>query len=185
MPIITLKSLKDVTRTSAKGKKYKALEVVGTNVVDNQQWSTDIFKSQTDIVEKFDDFGAGETVNIRFQKNGTFWDVVDVTEASEEEIKQIKSKPTGGPSSGGKGGWNGRTGDAYDRSASIYLAYDMIKGTTTEASLRKMDVFDLLANTIEIAEDVFSYIHDGKTPMGSDESPFVEDDDDPLEPPVD
>lgn len=189
MPVVTISSIKDVTRISQKGKKYKVVEVKGTKYgTDNEEWSTDIFKNKTDLIDSLDDFAPGETVNFKFQKNGNFYDLTDIAEPTEENLefaKKAASSETGGPANSGgksKGGWNGRTGEAYDRSSSIYLAMDI--ATENKTAKGKIKVEDL----IEMAEDIFEYIHNGDNvyaapEVDTDDAPF--DGDDPLDPPVD
>jgi hypothetical protein len=167
MPVIKISSIKDLTRTSAKGKKYKVTEVIGEKYGTGDEWKTDIFKNNTEVLEQLEEFGVGETANFEFKKNGNFYDLVAITTPSEENLEYAKknaSAPSGGPAKGGgysNKKWDGRTGAAYDRSASVYLAFDILKSAETEANLRKKGSEGLMKEVIEMADILNDYIHDG------------------------
>jgi hypothetical protein len=197
--IIKFDSIKDHTWTTKKGKEFTGKLVKGTRIDNDKEWSKEIFSNQEDIINAFSEFGKGEVINVRFIQEKGFWNI-DRTNlpsvASEDMIAKakegfVKSNPTSPVGQTGGGGasqtylnnyspskkWGGRTGEAYDRSAAIYLAFDMIKSVNTDANMRKASADEILDNTLALASKINDYIHSGKKPTtGSGE--------DLLDPPV-
>jgi len=102
MPIITISSIKEQTKTSNAGKKYKVVVVEGVKYGTNEEWSTNIFKNQTALIEMVDEFGPGEIANFKFKKNGNYWDLVSVEEATEENLAYALNPTPSGSGSGAK-----------------------------------------------------------------------------------
>jgi hypothetical protein len=118
------------------------------------------------------------------QNDRGYWDVQSFEEAAQDLIDSVKGSGSGTPknygsksdsTNSGSRSWNGRTGEAYDRSAAIYLALDFLKATNTEAAMRKIDESTL----IETADLFNAYIHDGEVPV----DPSADNAPDALEPP--
>lgn len=144
--------------------KYPAKRIIGKKIQDGSEWSREIF-SNTDAAKQLSNFAEGETINVKMQKDGKFWNVTGVFEATPDEIEAAKEPYKGGHGAGkmtvgggSKGGWNGRTGEAYDRSAAIYFAFDFMKVTLSDTKLKKLT----LETLIDVADEVYAYIHDGK-----------------------
>ena len=152
-----------------------AKRIEGKRIDNDEVWERKIFADAKDLRGQLEQFGIGEVVNIKQVRNGKWWNISGFEKPTAELIEKVKSEGTGGksyqntaPSGGGaKSTWNGRTGEAYDRSAAIYLALDLLKTNTLEPA--EIDPKELYA----VAEDVYNYIHSGVNPTV-----------DPLEPPV-
>lgn len=163
--------------------EYPAVMITGERVDGKGEWSKKFFDNNQTLMSELEEFGIGETVNVRMTKGrGTdksgrpFWNIAGFEEASADLIASVSGGPAnpsgGSPKSSGAGGytkssWNGRTGEAYDRSASVYLAWDIVKTISTDAELKK----DAWALTLDLANEINNYIHNG------------DDGSDPLSPP--
>jgi len=164
--------------------EYPAVMITGDRVDGKGEWSKKFFDNNLTLMSELDEFGIGETINVRMTKgkgkdrNGNpYWNIVGFEEPSDDLLASVEgnkgnsaTNPTAkssGASGYSKGTWNGRTGEAYDRSAAIYLAWDFLKGTKTEVALKKVD----LRAVFDLAIKINNYIHDGGD--GSD----------PLDPP--
>ena len=179
------------TKADKLGSK-NALRIEGTDVRTGKPWAKKIFIDQKNVsnvplAEILEDVGAGEYLNVRMRQNGKFWNVVDVKEATEGELAQAKFggdtkgyKPSGGTNSTGStsSGWNGRTGEAYDRSAAIYLSADILRMSMSDAQLRKLGPDKCLSVMFGLADDINRYIHDGIVSQQNSG-----DGSDPLDPP--
>jgi len=152
-----------------------AKRIEGKRIDNDEVWERKIFADARDLRGQLEQFGIGEVVNIKQVKSGKWWNVSGFEKPTAELIEKVKSEGTGGKSyqntasSGGGGAkstWNGRTGEAYDRSASIYLALDWMKHTYKDEQLDTKQVY-------AVADEVYNYIHNGVNPAI-----------DPLEPPV-
>lgn len=161
--------------SQATGKVWVAYKIMGTKISDGSNWkSGNIFdnKYNADLLNKCRNIEEGEKVNVKLEQKGNFWNVVDILDYVPEDA--YPAQKAGGGSSKGSSGykWNGRTGEAYDRSAAIYLAMDIMKSTTTEANMRKLTPIELVEAVSSIADDIYKYIHDGdaveQTPAGSE-----------------
>lgn len=159
-----------------------AIRIEGINVKNGEEWSKKIFANNRKLVEVLEDTGVGEHLNVTMTQKNQYWNVTDIGTASAELVEAAKANSGGSniSTNTGRGGggtvskWNGRTGEAYDRSAAVYLAFDMLKTTMTEAALKKLGIEGVLEQTIGYADVLDDYIHSGTNSF-----------DDPLEPPVD
>jgi hypothetical protein len=129
MPVVKIESIKDRTRTSKKGKKYKVVEVQGTKYGTDENWSTDIFKNQEDLLESLEEFGPGELVNFKFTKNGNFYDLTELSEPDAEMLEKIDAgefdapkKTTGGTRKGGGSTMSKEEWAEKDRLTNIRIA---------------------------------------------------------------
>ena len=151
-----------------------AKRIEGKRIDNDEVWERKIFADDKNLRGQLDEFGIGEVVNIKQVKSGKWWNISAFEKPTAELIEKVKSEGTGGksyqntaPASAAKSTWNGRTGEAYDRSAAIYLALDLLKTN------RFGDTVVRAETLYEVADDVFNYIHSGINPTV-----------DPLEPPV-
>ena len=148
-----------------------AKRIEGTRIDNGEVWERKIFADARDIRGQLEEFGLGEVVNVKQVRNGKWWNISGFEKPTAELIEKVKSEGTGGQSyqstapAAAKSTWNGRTGEAYDRSAAIYLALDFLK-TNATAPIKAERLYAM-------ADDVFNYIHSGINPTV-----------DPLEPPV-
>jgi hypothetical protein len=136
---------------------HAAKRVEGTNLNTGEPWDRKIFANAKDLREQLDAFGIGDNMNVKMEKNGKYWNVKGFEAASDALVEKANSGGGFTKSSGSIGGkkWDGRTGEAYDRSASIYLALDVLKENKTTKG--KIDPKEMI-----VLADVFNdYIHDG------------------------
>lgn len=154
-----------------------AKRIEGTRVDNGEEWSKKFFADNRALREQLNDFGIGDIANVKLVQKGKHWNIESLTVPTESMIQKVKdsggkSYTSGGaaasPSTGGtKSTWNGRTGEAYDRSAAIYLALDIAKENKTAKGRIELD------EIMKTADQVFDYINKGINPF-----------DDPLSPPV-
>jgi hypothetical protein len=194
MPIITITKIADQTKTSAKGKKYKVVHVEGTKYGSEEEWSTDIFKNDTAVLDQLDDFGPGELANFKFKKNGNFWDLKTIEEPSEENLEYAadadnnykKSDSGGGRKSTGGKSKKGGSSTSSGLSKEEWAAKDR---ATKESIARAVAVKLAMDNTKEgapvktIIKQAVKYL---PFLMGEDEILFdkVPNPEDALDPPT-
>jgi hypothetical protein len=167
--LIKLKGIHDDKLGSKDAKRIE-----GVRLDNGEPWERKIFADARDLRGELEKFGIGEVINVKQIQKGKWWNVSGFEKPTDELIEKVKS---GGGSGGGGGSntyqksapakstWNGRTGEAYDRSAAIYLALDLLK-TNATAPIKPEYLYIM-------ADEVFNYIHNGVNPTV-----------DPLEPPV-
>ena len=149
---------------------HAAKRVEGTNLNTGEPWDRKIFANAKDLREQLNAFGIGDNVNVKMEKNGKYWNVTGFEAASDALVEKAKESKGGGytKSAGSTGGskntWNGRTGEAYDRSAAIYLAMDLLKNNKSLETKKGDKVIDL-SEMIVTADMIFDYIHDGINPF--------------------
>ena len=149
-----------------------AKRIEGLRVDTGEPWERKIFADAQELRGQLDKFGVGEHINVKLEQKGKWWNVVAFEKPSAEMVEKVRAeggKKSYSSSGGGanKSTWNGRSGEAYDRSAAIYLALDFLKTNTLEpAEILPQDLYAL-------ADEVYNYIHSGINPTV-----------DPLEPPV-
>ena len=149
-----------------------AKRIEGKRIDNDEMWERKIFSDAKDLRGQLEEFGIGEIINVKQVRNGKWWNISGFEKPTAELIERVKdmggksyqnTTPSGG---GAKSTWNGRTGEAYDRSAAIYLALDWMKHTYKDEQLDTKQVY-------AVADEVYNYIHNGINPAI-----------DPLEPPV-
>ena len=167
--LIKLKGIHDDKLGSKDAKRIE-----GTRVDNGENWEKKIFADNKDLREQLAEFVVGEVMDVRQGKNGKWWNVTGFEWASAELIEKVSGRGGSSYSNSNnssatttKSTWGGRTGEAYDRSAAIYLALDFLKTNPLEpAEILPQDLYAL-------ADEVYNYIHSGVNPTV-----------DPLEPPV-
>ena len=172
---IKLKEFKRVEGTSDAGKEWVAYVLVGTKLEDGSPWtSSKMFDNQynVELIDKARELEIGETYNVVHKKNKAgFWQISGFKKIDGPSKKQYKGTGSGGKSTG----WSGRKGEAYDRSAAIYLAMDIMKTTVDGEDLKQVEPEAMVGRLIELADGIFEYINNGVT--------FVKGTGDGLEPP--
>lgn len=196
MPVITISSIKDQTKTSKKGAKYKVTVLEGTKLGTEDHWSTDIFKNNTKVLEDLDEFGPGEVVNVKFKKSGDFFDIVAIEEPTEENLEYAKreasdvSKSTGGAkkSFGGKksSGMSKEEWAEKDRLTNIRIS----KAVALKAAIDNTKVGTKAKTIMAMADELLPYLLNEKVPTKKDKTAKesideVFSDDDGLDPIVD
>lgn len=152
--------------------QYAAKFIKGTNLQKNEDWEKAIFANQKELVQKLYEFSPGDDINIVMEQKGKHWNIVDILPMSDADYARLDSA-TAKYGKGGNGGapkgeaetkapaakstWNGRTGEAYDRSAAIYLAKDVL--AMVDAKFKTVE--EAIASLCEAAEPIYNYIHDG------------------------
>jgi len=165
--LIKLKGIHDDKLGSKDAKRIE-----GLRADTGEPWERKIFADSRDLRGQLDKFGVGEYIDVKLEQKGKWWNVKSFEKPSAELIEKVKaeggnkSQKSYSYSGGAKSTWNGRTGEAYDRSSAIYLALDLCKHKTEEGPISLDVLYDL-------ADDVYNYIHNGVNPNV-----------DPLEPPV-
>jgi len=169
---IKFKTLERIEGQKNNGDVWVAYKIVGTKIKDGSEWkSGNIFdnKYSRDVLDKAKELEEGEKVNIKLEQNGKYWNVKDVLDYVPQE-EYTPNKATSNSSSGSGGfKWNGRTGDAYDRSAAIYLAFDILK-TTTAPILETMTVDQIMKGLYALANEIYEYMHNGTVPVSGDDA---------------
>lgn len=151
---------KNGDRWSAFIIKGEVLEESGKMKAGDEWTSTNIFDSDENekIIDTMMDLKEGDMINVRHERDGKYWTISSIEAITEEDLfKGNKGGGGGGGYGGGGSKWNGRTGDSHNRSAALYLAFDIMKETLTEAKKKKMQVGDLF----ELADILFAYMDDG------------------------
>lgn len=148
-----------------------AKRIEGKRVDNDEVWERKIFADDKNLRGQLEEFGIGEIINVKQVRNGKWWNISGFEKPTAELIEKVKLDGSGVKSftnsAPTKTAWNGRTGEAYDRSSAIYLALDFLKTNTLEPA--EIDIKELYA----VADDVYDYIHNGVNPTI-----------DPLDPPV-
>ena len=156
----------------------EAKRIEGKRIDNDEVWERKIFANDKILRGQLEEFGIGEVINVKQIRDGKWWNISGFEKPTAELIQKVKDEGTGGKdyqSSApvAKSTWNGRTGEAYDRSAAIYLALDVLK-YNNDATVDGSGPQPIpLAALYSLAEGVYEYIHSGVNPTV-----------DPLEPPV-
>ena len=159
--IITISKIAPRTKTSRKGKKYQVVEVTGTKWATEEEWSTDIFKNKTELLEQLDEFGPGDVANFKFLTDGKWPELNEIVEPTKENLEYAeeqakgggykaggsgKQQTSGGPKSGSgmsKEDWAAKdlaTKESIARAVAIKLAMDNTKVGATPSSIIKQAV---------------------------------------------
>lgn len=184
---IKFEKLVRVDGQKADGSTWIAYKIAGNRLDGKGHWeSGNIFdnKYNSKLLEQLNEFEEGDRIAVSHEKTDQgFWKITGVKEMTEDEVEAAANPPQGGSGTKGNGytsgsKWNGRTGEAYDRSASIYLAYDMMKDTMKDTELKKLTYMEAFAKAVELAEMINEYIHSGDVV-----TVIAKDDEDALTPP--
>jgi hypothetical protein len=141
---------------SQAGKSWVGYKIVGTKLDNGQEWTSGLIfdnKYSADILSEIRDLTQGDKINVELEQKGKFWNVVGIGPVKDAPSASSESVPSSTKA------WGGRSGEAYDRSAAVYLAFEFLKETSTEGTMKSTKLSDLfdVANVINI------YIHEGKT----------------------
>jgi len=184
--IITISSIKEKTKTSNKGKKYKVVEVVGNKWATDEEWTTNIFKNKTEILAMLDEFAPGDVANFKFDTSGKFPELATIEEPTKENLEYAEEqvanptsqKKTTGGTGGGKSGGSAMSKGEWaekDRLTNIRIA----KAVALKAAIDNRKEGTALKTIIKMAEEIVPWLLDTDiNGMGSDPE-------DALDPPVD
>lgn len=177
MPVIKVESIGKVQKGKA-----RLTEVTGTKIDGSGDWKGSFYSSDTQLQEELSEFGKGDTVNVRMEKNARgYWDVKHFEEADADLIEKIKGKGSGSPKQYGGGSqshvvaksggmskeeWAAKdkaTKESIARAVAVKLANDNTKlGTKTSA-------------IIDMATEFLPFLLDEEEDLNADA--------DPLDPP--
>lgn len=136
MGVVKITSMYDEEREARSGKKYSVRVVKGVKYGTDESWEQPIFHNNKDLMRKIDNFGKGELANFKYEKNGKYYDVVDIVAPDAEIIEKIDSgemiekraKPSGGgnkSSYASKGNSSGMSKEEWaekDRATNVRIA---------------------------------------------------------------
>lgn len=170
----------------------KAAKVImGEKVGTGEKWATKFFANNKEIRDKLSDMEMGDIINVVFTKNGEFYNVSDVLEATDEDIEKAEKygkKQSGGSSAGSnpaiRRSDGGSRGDDTNRSAAIYLARDVVAATQDGKKFTSAEYALLCVNLADTI--IYPYIKDGAVYTPSKEEmkkPAGRPKKDPLDPP--
>lgn len=193
MPIITLGSVKNVTLGKGNFK-----EITGVKIGETEEWKTRIFASDKVLADQLHDFEPGDYINVVMEKKGQYWNAKEFKDVSDEDIeKALKfakggGKPTTSTGESFRRADGSSRGDDTNRSASIYLARDIINNVlTSQGGFGTMSCAEVACMAVELADKYINpYIKDGATSSVSsvvDKKPKGrprKESADPLSPPV-
>jgi len=141
------------TKPNAAGKTYSMYRVFGTALegkMSGQEWSTQFFASARDLASQVKELKKGDTVNVRLEQNGQFWNPMgfqkvadEGTSASPSQSVNANSAPTQIASSA----------PDQTRLTNFKLALEMI-GPKPKAQ----DVAEYLSNVATYADLVQDYV---------------------------
>jgi hypothetical protein len=160
--------------------KGLVLEETGNHKVGDEWVSTNIFKNPNnmDLIHEMMNLEKGDKINVKHEKDGKYWNITEFVSITDEDIKTESYKKGGAKYTKNNTGWNGRSGESHNRASALYLAFDIMKETLTDAKKKKMQVGDLF----EMSDILFEYMDSGnksnQKPAGKDKSAG----DDPLDP---
>src|SRR5574343_155955 len=159
-----------------------AKEIVGNKIEDGKEWRKKFFASDKNLRDQLDDVDVGDTINVIMKQEGDFWNVKEIKLADDADLAKAKSPRafSGGGGTSVRRVDGGSRGDDTNRSASIYLALDILKQT----KLEDMEAAEIACAAAELAENfVYPYIKDGAVPV-MQKSAKKRKAKDPLDPPV-
>jgi len=183
MPCIEITKISDQTKVSKEGRKYQVTVVEGMKYGTTDQWTTNIFKNQKELLDQLNDFGPGEVANFKFVKNGNFYDLTSIEEPTQENLDYAKknagtSAPAGGPGGGGGNKSNTMSKEEWaekDRKTKIGMSIH----NSVAAASRLCKVGTKPEAVVEYAKKLLPYLMSEELPI---DNPFV-DKKDALEPP--
>lgn len=170
---IRFKELERTEGKKANGEMWEAFLIHGIKLEDNTDWvSSKIFNNpyNEEILGKLETLTEGDEVGIAHKKNKAgYWVVSDITAVKSDPspAKTGNSGRTGG--TGKSSTWNGRTGDAYDRSAAVYLAFDFLKYNKGILTAKAKEMAISEDELFSLAIRIDRYIHTGALPVGGDD----------------
>ena len=137
-----------------------AKEIKGIDIKTGQEWSKKFFSNQKSLKDQFNEIGIGDTVICTLQLDGKFWNLsnIEETDAEEPAVKTtvVDNKQSG--SGGVRRSDGGSRGDDTNRSASIYLAQEIVAMQQPD-----WDPEELAAYIVSIADKyVYPYISKGE-----------------------
>jgi hypothetical protein len=175
MPYIKLESVKD----SLLGR-MKAIEISGTDLVKNDTWTKKFFANNTKLRQALEDFEPGDEVNVVMEqdkRNPSFWNIVDIRNMTDDDRGKIEKKQSYAQRGTGGGGSvrradGGSRGDDTNRSAAMYLAWEMVKACTKDVT--SMFPEQVAVKTTQLASDIlYPFLKDGM-PLGGDDDLTVD-----------
>jgi hypothetical protein len=193
--IITIASIKKVTKTSKAGNKYKVTAILGNKWKSEEEWGTDIPSFKNELIEQLEDFAVGDVANFKFDTSGRWPELEEICDATEEDLKKAE-EAIDNPYKGGKGGGGGKKRSSGKPSGGTSASSSMSKAEWAAKDLKKehsiaravalklaMDNTKVGATPASIVKQAVKYM---PFLLGEDEILFdkVADPEDSLDPPV-
>ena len=186
--IITISKVAERTKTSKAGKKYKVVEVTGNKYITEEEWTTNIFKNKTDLLEMLDEFGPGDVANFKFVKDGKWPELSEIVEPTPDDLDHAKEQAENGDSykkgggggrktSGGPSGGGGMSKEEWaekDRLTNIRIA----KAVALKAAIDNRKEGTTLKTIIKLADEIVPWLLD------TDINHMGADPEDALDPPT-
>ena len=137
MPFIKLSAKRD-----SKLGSYDAMEITGTDLAKNEEWTKKFFKGKNNehLVAAMDDIDVGDDINVVMEqdpKNAKWWNIKEIKLMTDEDHKTLENKQKfvkggGKPAASAasapmRRADGGSRGDDTNRSAAIYLARELVK----------------------------------------------------------
>lgn len=183
MGIIRIDSIKDESRVSKQGKKYNVTCVRGTYYGSDDEWQQDIFKNDKKMLRKLEEFGKGDVANFVYEKNGTYFDLVDIREPEAEYLSKIDNGEveTGKPKKKYEKQTAKSTGNSNSMSKEEWAEKDRLTNIRIAKAVALKAAIDAGKKTVKtiipFAEELLPWLLDP-------EIAIVGDLDDPLDPPA-
>jgi hypothetical protein len=101
--IIKLEEINDVKI----GNRFPGKEIVGTRIDDDSTWKKSFFADNRELRNQLEEFGIGDTINVKMEQEGKFWNIKGIFEADDGLIAKAQenankyTKPAGGNATGG------------------------------------------------------------------------------------
>lgn len=131
--------------------KYPAYKIHGESLKDGSSKTKTIFKNQEDLVKKIEAFvKEGVNIDIVLEKNGKYWDPVDIL-----QLDSGSSTGAGGTGGGGKGGFNQ---EAKDRGICLSYAVKDVIPQIKGANVEGMSVDEYMTLAKEISDKMVAYV---------------------------
>ena len=189
--IITINSIKEKTKTSGQGKKYKVVEVIGTKWATDEEWTHNIFKNKTELLAMLEEFAPGDVANFKFDTSGKFPELTTIEEPTKENLEFAEEKvenpyqgnqkkttggtPSAGKAGGGAGSMSKGEWAEKDRLTNIRIA----KAVALKAAIDNKKEGTALKTLIKMAEEIVPWLLD------TDINGMGQHPEDALDPPVD
>ena len=177
MPYLLLEAIKSTVLGKA-----AAVEISGTDLVKNEQWSKKFFKNKTDLVEQLQDFEPGDEVNVVMEQdpaNSKWWNIKSFEAMTDDDRAKIEAKKkfgTKAPAGGGGGASTGSVrrsdggsrGDDTNRASAIYLAREIVN--MCGVSGYNADPTTVALEVVRLSDEIiYPYIKDGAVAMLTDQ----------------
>jgi hypothetical protein len=156
------------TNPNAQGKTFPIVRVHGTALEGNtsgQAWSTQFFANNKSLKAQVDKLNAGDTVTVKMEKNGKFWNPGSFTKDETPIVASTSGTVSSGPIV------SKEDQQKLDRRSNIKMAVDILGPKPT-----KKDDFEYVQQAGTIADLIQDYVDNkGAFQFGNDTSDDIPD----------